>query len=138
VRGLHFQAPPNAQAKLVGCTRGRIMDIAVDIRVGSPTYGSHVSAELSADEGGQIFIPVGFAHGFVTLEDDTEVSYKVSAPYDPACEAGIFWSDPTLNINWGIDGGAAIISDKDQILPVLDMLESPFKFVGGAIEQSRI
>lgn len=114
------------------------MDVAVDIRVGSPTYGSHVCAELSADEGGQIFIPVGFAHGFITLEDDTEVSYKVSAPYDRACEAGIAWDDPALKIDWGIGDRAAILSEKDQILPFLDMLVSPFNFVDGAIERLRI
>lgn len=119
VRGLHFQVPPRAQAKLVRVLRGRILDVAVDIRHGSPTYGRHVAAELSAENGLMLYVPVGFAHGFATLEPDTEVAYKVSDTYAPDCDRGIAWDDPDLGIAWGVDPAAATLSDKDRRQPRL-------------------
>lgn len=114
VRGLHYQLPPSAQAKLVRVTRGSILDVAVDIRRGSPTFGKHVSAVISAENWQQILVPVGFAHGFVTLEPNTEVLYKVTAPYSPKDERGILWNDPALGIAWGVTESAAVLSEKDR------------------------
>ena len=128
LRGLHFQAPPHAQAKLVRVTRGRVWDVAVDIRVGSPTFGKWVSAELSADNDQQMFIPEGFAHGFITLVPDTEFLYKVSSPYAPQSEGGVKWDDPDLNLPWPLDAieGVPQLSEKDVKLPGLAELDSPF------------
>ncbi|KJS40067.1 MAG: dTDP-4-dehydrorhamnose 3,5-epimerase [Rhodospirillaceae bacterium BRH_c57] len=119
VRGLHFQIPPYAQDKLVRVTRGAILDIAVDIRHGSPTFGRWVAAEISAENWLQILVPGGFAHGFVTLQPDTEVLYKVSAPYSPEHDKGILWDDPALGIEWPVSGDAALLSDKDRKQPRL-------------------
>jgi dTDP-4-dehydrorhamnose 3,5-epimerase len=128
VRGLHFQSPPFAQDKLVRVVRGAILDVAVDIRAGSPTFGDHAAVELSAANWRQFLVPAGFAHGFVTLEPDTEVVYKVTAYYAPAHDHGILWSDPDLGIAWGIDAGAAQLSDKDRTQPRLAGIASPFRF----------
>jgi dTDP-4-dehydrorhamnose 3,5-epimerase len=117
VRGLHFQLPPFAQAKLVRVVRGAIFDVAVDLRRGSPSYGRHASLELSAKDGGQMLIPAGFAHGFCTLESDTEVLYKVDNYYSKQHEGGIRWNDPALGIEW--PGIPAIVSEKDQKTPTL-------------------
>jgi dTDP-4-dehydrorhamnose 3,5-epimerase len=114
LRGLHFQAPPRAQGKLVRCARGAILDVAVDIRVGSPSYGRHVTAELSADNWSQLWVPQGFAHGYLTLEDDCEVIYKVTDYYAPECDRGIAWDDPALGIDWRIPAADVILSDKDR------------------------
>jgi dTDP-4-dehydrorhamnose 3,5-epimerase len=126
VRGLHFQLPPFVQQKLVRVIRGAIFDVAVDIRAGSPTYGAHVSAVLTSDDWNQLFIPAGFAHGFCTLEPNTEVEYKVSAYYAPRYDRGIRWDDPALAIDWPIAPGRAIISDKDRRLPLLEQLPAYF------------
>jgi len=125
VRGLHFQLPPFAQDKLVRVVRGAILDVAVDLRQGSPTYGRHVSAVISAEAWNQIFVPIGFAHGFCTLTPDTEVVYKVTAPYSPAHDRGLLWNDPALGIDWPVTPEQAILSDKDRVLPRLAELE-PF------------
>jgi len=130
LRGLHFQAPPHTQAKLVRCTRGAIWDVAVDIRRGSPTFGKWVAAELSAGNGHQLLVPVGFAHGFVTLQPDTEVQYKVSDIYAPDCEGGVIWNDPALAVPWPLPVGGPVLSAKDQILPRLAELDSPFDYDG--------
>ncbi|MGC6331228.1 dTDP-4-dehydrorhamnose 3,5-epimerase [Rhizorhabdus sp. FW153] len=130
LRGIHFQAPPHAQAKLVRCVRGRIIDYAVDLRAGSPTYGRHVAAELSADNGDQLYIPVGFGHAFVTLEPDCEVSYKVSDVYAPETDGGIAWDCPTLAIDWPLPSSGPILSDKDSVLPPLLGWASPFHYDG--------
>jgi dTDP-4-dehydrorhamnose 3,5-epimerase len=130
LRGLHFQRPPHAQAKLVRCVRGRIWDVAVDVRAGSPTYGRWEAAELSADNGLQLFVPVGFAHGFVTLEPDAEVEYKVSDFYDPACEGGLAWNDAALALPWPLPAGGPVMSDKDRALPGLAEFVSPFEYDG--------
>lgn len=119
VRGLHFQLPPAAQGKLVRVTRGAIRDVAVDIRRGSPSFGRHVSAVLSADNWAQLWVPEGFAHGYMTLEPDTEVIYKVTNLYAPALDRGIRWDDPALGIDWGLSGQAAVLSEKDRKLPTL-------------------
>ncbi|WP_191057937.1 dTDP-4-dehydrorhamnose 3,5-epimerase [Geminicoccus harenae] len=129
IRGLHFQAPPYAQAKLVRVVRGKIIDVAVDIRTGSPTYGHWVSAELSADIGNQLFVPVGFAHGFCTLEPDTEVLYKVTDFYDRASDGGIRWDDPDVAVQWHLSGPPCL-SDKDRQLPFLSSFISPFTYDG--------
>ncbi|MBX7198832.1 MAG: dTDP-4-dehydrorhamnose 3,5-epimerase [Rhodospirillaceae bacterium] len=128
VRGLHFQTPPMAQAKLVRVVRGAILDVAVDIRTGSPTYGKHVAVELSAERWNQIFIPEGFAHGLVTLTPDVEVLYKVSQYYSAAHDKGLLWNDPALDIPWPVTAGEALLSDKDKIQPRLAALPAYFHF----------
>lgn len=130
IRGLHFQRPPHAQAKLVRCPRGSIMDYAVDVRRGSPTYGKWVSALLSAENGSQLYVPVGFAHAFITLEPDTEVAYKVTDVYAPDCDGGILWSDVAVGIDWPLPVTGAILSDKDKSLPTLAEFNSPFDYNG--------
>jgi dTDP-4-dehydrorhamnose 3,5-epimerase len=119
VRGLHYQIPPAAQAKLIRVARGAILDVAVDVRRASPTFGRHVTAMLSGENWQQLFIPPGFAHGFVTLEANTEVLYKVSAPYAPDRERGVLWNDPALGIDWGVDPSAAMLSARDRLFPRL-------------------
>jgi dTDP-4-dehydrorhamnose 3,5-epimerase len=119
LRGLHFQLPPFAQDKLVRVTRGRILDVAVDIRRSSPTYGNHVAVELSAENWKQLLVPKGFAHGFITLEQATEVLYKVTAPYSFECDRGLRYDDPDLMINWPIPSSGAVLSDKDTKHPSL-------------------
>lgn len=119
VRGLHFQTPPHAQDKLVRCVRGAILDVAVDLRRSSPTFGQYVSAVISAENWAQILVPVGFGHGFVTLEPDTEVVYKVTDYYSPSHDAGIRWDDPALAVDWKVTPEQATLSDKDQKLPLL-------------------
>ncbi|MBR9844560.1 MAG: dTDP-4-dehydrorhamnose 3,5-epimerase [Rhodobacteraceae bacterium] len=129
VRGLHFQTPPADQAKLVRCGRGAIFDVAVDIRKGSPTYGKWVGYELSAQNGSQLFIPAGLAHGFVTLEPDSEIVYKCSNYYAPENEGSLRWDDPEVGIDWPLTVDP-ILSDKDAIAPFLTDLNSPFEFEG--------
>jgi dTDP-4-dehydrorhamnose 3,5-epimerase len=126
VRGLHYQSPPMAQAKLVRVLRGAIWDVAVDVREGSPTYGQWVGEELSAGNGRQLLIPVGFLHGFVTRAPDTEVAYKCTAPYAPDCDGGVAWDDPDIGIDWGIAPEAAVLSDKDRRQPRLAEWSTPF------------
>jgi dTDP-4-dehydrorhamnose 3,5-epimerase len=126
VRGLHYQRPPHAQGKLVRVARGRILDVAVDVRAGSPTYGRWVAAELSAENGAQIWIPRGFLHGFVTREPDTDVIYKVEAYYAPECDGAVRFDDPDLAIDWGMDPADAVLSDKDAAAPGFRDFSSPF------------
>lgn len=128
VRGLHFQRPSFQQAKLVRVLRGAIIDVAVDIRHGSPTFGKHVAIELSADNFKQLFVPAGFAHGFCTLVDNTEVLYKVDNPYAPEHDAGILWNDPALGIDWGASATNPLLSDKDKVQPLLSDLEEVFPY----------
>jgi dTDP-4-dehydrorhamnose 3,5-epimerase len=117
VRGLHFQRPPRAQAKLIRVVRGSVFDVAVDLRCASPTFGQHTSAVLTAESGEQLFIPIGFAHGLCTLEPDTEVQYKVSDFYAREHDAGILWDDPDLGIAWPLGGAEPVLSDRDRQLP---------------------
>jgi dTDP-4-dehydrorhamnose 3,5-epimerase len=112
----------------VRCLKGRIWDVAVDVRQGSPTFGRWVAAELSEENGCQLFVPVGFAHAFLTLTPDAEVAYKVSAPYAPECDGGLIWSDPTLDIPWPLAGNMPVLSDKDGRLPSLAGWSSPFAY----------
>lgn len=128
LRGIHFQRPPHAQAKLVRCTRGSIFDVAVDLRPQSPTFRLWVGAVLSAKEGNQLFVPAGYGHGFVTLEADCEVQYKVDAYYSPEADGGIAWDDPDIAIDWGIQ--SPILSDKDRRLPRLADRPPDFPYDG--------
>jgi dTDP-4-dehydrorhamnose 3,5-epimerase len=126
LRGLHFQRAPRAQAKLIQVARGRILDVAVDLRRDSPSFGKHVAVELEAGDDRLFYVPIGFAHGFVTREKDTEVLYKVSDVYAPDCEGGIAWDDPALGIEWGVAAEAVLLSDKDRALPRLAALGAVF------------
>ncbi len=126
VRGLHFQTAPFAQDKLVRVVRGSIFDVAIDLRRGSPTYGKHVSAVISAKDWNQILVPVGFAHGLVTLEPDTEVLYKVTNYYAPQHDLGLLWNDPALGIAWPVSEADAILSAKDKVQPRLADLPAYF------------
>lgn len=126
VRGLHFQTPPFAQDKLVRVTRGAIFDVAVDLRRSSPTYGRHVSATLSAAAWDQILVPIGFAHGLMTLEPNTEVIYKVSDYFAPEHDHGLLWNDPALGIEWPLAEHEAILSDKDRAQPRFADFTTPF------------
>ncbi len=131
VRALHFQVPPKVQAKLVRVLCGSIYDVAVDLRAGSPSYGRWVALTLTAQGGEQIFVPRGFAHGYCTLEDDTEVAYKVDDYYAPECEQGLIWDDPTLGIGWPVSPADAVLSDKDRRLPRFADFTSPFRYDAG-------
>lgn len=126
VRGLHFQIAPHAQGKLVRVVRGAIVDVAVDLRRGSATFGRHVAVELSAENWRQLWVPVGFAHGYATLTPDTEVVYKVTDYYAPAHDRGLLWNDPALAIAWPVDAAGAILSDKDRRQPRLADIGTPF------------
>lgn len=127
VRGLHFQSPPFAQAKLVRVVQGAIQQVAVDMRQGSPTFGRHVSVELSGENALQLLIPEGFAHGCATLRPLTEIAYKVSAADAPGCHHGVLWSDPFLGIMWSVKAEEAVLSDADAALPLLCDIETPFR-----------
>lgn len=129
VRGLHFQSPPFAQAKLVRVVQGAIQQVAVDMRQGSPTFGRHVSVELSGENALQLLIPEGFAHGCATLRPLTEIAYKVSAADAPGCYQGVLWNDPFLGIVWRIKAEEAVLSDADAALPLLCDIETPFRRV---------
>ena len=128
IRGLHFQLEPRAQGKLVSCVQGAILDVAVDIRTGSPTYAKHVAAELTADNGRMLWVPPGFAHAFCTLVPDTRVSYKVTDYYSPEHDRGLAFDDPALAIRWPVPQDQAILSEKDRCQPVLEELGSVFTF----------
>jgi dTDP-4-dehydrorhamnose 3,5-epimerase len=132
VRGLHFQLPPHAQDKLLRVTRGAILDVAVDLRSGSPTWGRHVAVELSADNWRQLLVPKGFAHGFQTLTDDCEVLYKVTDYYTPSAERGLLWNDPALAIDWPIEAANAVINTRDAAWPGLADVGEPFASASGA------
>jgi len=127
IRGLHFQSAPFAQDKLVRVARGRIYDVAVDLRRSSPTYGKWVAEELSADNGKQLLVPVGFAHGFCTLESDTVVAYKVTSYYAPAHDLGVAWNDPDLAVQWPVPADQVVLSDKDIRLPGFASLPTYFE-----------
>ena len=128
VRGLHFQSPPHAQDKLVRCGRGRLYDVAVDIRKGSPTFGQWIGEELSFKNGKQLLVPAGFLHGFMTLEPDTEIIYKCSDYYAPECDGAVRWD--SCGINWPIDVATPVLSDKDKRAPTLAEFDTPFVFEG--------
>lgn len=128
VRGLHFQTPPHAQDKLVRCGRGRLLDVAVDIRRGSPTYGQWVGVELSFENGKQLLIPKGFLHGFVTRAPDTEIIYKCSDYYAPDCDGAVRYDDPEIGVDWGLENTAPLLSEKDAMAPLLKDFDSPFTY----------
>jgi dTDP-4-dehydrorhamnose 3,5-epimerase len=130
VRGLHFQTPPKTQAKLIRVLRGSVYDVAVDLRVGSPTYGRWTANTLTADGGEQFFVPRGFAHGLCTLEPNTAVAYKIDDYYAPECDQGLAWDDPILAINWPIDSENVVLSDKDRKLGRFADFVSPFRYHG--------
>lgn len=127
LRGLHYQLNPKAQTKLVRCIKGSIFDVAVDIRKGSPTFGQWFGIELSAENKKQLFIPKGFAHGFMTFTDDVEVQYKVDETYAPDCDRGIIWNDPSIGIEWPMNI-IPVLSDKDQIAPSLNKADNNFVY----------
>jgi dTDP-4-dehydrorhamnose 3,5-epimerase len=126
VRGLHFQSPPYAQGKLIRCIRGSILDVAVDARQNSATYGQHVTAFLSAENAAQLWVPAGFLHGFATLEPNTEIVYKCTHVYDKNCDGTVAWDDPSLNIDWGFSPAKAVLSEKDCAAPAFRDFISPF------------
>ena len=126
LRGLHYQAPPHAQDKLVRCSRGAIRDIVVDARKGSPTYGQSLVVELSAEDGRQILVPKGFLHGFVTISPNTEVQYKVTDFYDAECDGSVAWD--SLDIDWGLEGQRPVLSEKDMNAPAFADWNSPFNY----------
>ena len=128
VRGLHFQVPPFDQGKLIICVSGSIFDIALDMRVGSPTFGQHLSVTLSSRNPRQFWVPSGFAHGYCSLEPDTKVLYKLTKPYEQDAVGGIFWNDPALNIKWPIQTGAVFVNERDQQWPSFASFESPFRW----------
>jgi dTDP-4-dehydrorhamnose 3,5-epimerase len=128
LRGLHYQSPPRAQDKLVRCSRGAILDVAVDIRAGSPSYAKWVGVELSAENGRQVFVPKGFLHGFVTLTEDSEVQYKCSDLYSPEHDGAVRWDDPAIGVDWGTT--TPILSDKDAKAPLLAQIGKPFAWEG--------
>ncbi len=128
IRGLHFQRPPYSQAKLVRCVKGRVLDVAVDIRKGSPTFGKHVAVEMTEDNHLQFFIPHGFAHGFAVLSESAIFQYKCDNFYNQESEGGISLLDPTLDIDWHVDLDKAILSDKDKRHPLLAEFDTPFVF----------
>lgn len=128
LRGLHFQKPPFNQAKLVRCIEGKVMDVAVDVRKGSPTYGKHVAVELSGENKRQLFVPRGFAHGFSVLSETAVFAYKVDNTYAPDYDFGIRWNDSDLGINWGLTAEEVKLSEKDKNLTFFANLDSPFKF----------
>ncbi|MEM9044528.1 MAG: dTDP-4-dehydrorhamnose 3,5-epimerase [Pseudomonadota bacterium] len=128
LRGLHFQAPPSAQTKLVRVARGSVLDVAVDIRRGSPTFGQWVAEELSAENGAQLLVPRGFLHAFITLEPHTEVLYKVDAFYDPNADGAVRFDSPELGIDWGMEPDKIILSDKDAAAPAFADFTSPFEY----------
>ena len=126
LRGLHFQKPPYNQAKLVRCIEGKVLDVAVDLRNGSKTYGQHIVIELSSENKKQLFVPRGFAHGFLVLSETAIFAYKVDNIYAPDYDAGICWNDPILNISWGLDEIDILVSEKDAKLPFFSEFETPF------------
>ncbi|MEG0239039.1 MAG: dTDP-4-dehydrorhamnose 3,5-epimerase [Anaerorhabdus sp.] len=130
LRGLHWQNPPYAQSKLVSCTKGTVIDVVVDIRKGSPTYGKYVSCELSAENHKQFFIPQGFAHGFLTLTDDVEFRYKVDNVYNKESEGSTRYDDPSINVDWGqlLNGIVPVLSEKDKVGPMLSKANNQFKY----------
>lgn len=130
VRALHFQLPPFDQGKLVMCLSGAIYDVAVDLRVGSPSFGQHVGVEMRADEPRQMWIPSGFAHGYCSLEPDTRVFYKLTAPYHSEAARGVLWNDPDLGIDWPETAEAALVNDRDSSWPKFADLDSPFRWQG--------
>ena len=130
IRGIHFQRPPHAQAKLVRCVKGGIIDYAVDLRKGSPTFGQWTSAELTGKNGLQLYVPVGYGHAFVTLEPDTEVAYKVSDVYAGDCDGGVAWDDADIAIDWPLPVSGPVLSDKDKQLSSLANFDSPFEYDG--------
>lgn len=129
LRGLHYQRPPRAQDKLVRCTRGAILDVAVDFRAGSPRFAKWVAVELSVENGRQLLVPKGFLHGFVTLTEDAEVQYKCSDLYAPDCDGAVRWDDPQIGVDWGVT--APVLSDKDRVAPLLAEAPRPFVWEGG-------
>lgn len=129
LRGMHFQTPPFAQTKLVRCLRGRIYDVVVDVRRASPTFGHWRGIELSAENGKQLLIPAGFAHGFLTLGSECEIAYKVDAPYSAANDSGFAWNDPAIGIDWPLET-SPLLSDKDRALPALSALTIDFPYDG--------
>ena len=130
LRGLHFQKPPFAQAKLVRCIEGKVLDVVVDIRKNSKTYGQYFTTELSGENKKQVFIPRGFAHGFLVLSDSAIFAYKVDNTYAPEHDAGIRWNDPIVNIQWGLSESEVLVSEKDAQLPFFTEFDSPFKYKG--------
>lgn len=138
VRGLHFQAPPHAQDKLVRCGQGALLDVAVDIRIGSPCYGQSVAVELSAENGRQLLVPKGFLHGFVSLQPGTEILYKCTDYYAPETEGAVLWNDPALGISWGVTPEASHLSAKDATAPLFADLQSPFTYEGPLPYESRV
>jgi dTDP-4-dehydrorhamnose 3,5-epimerase len=138
LRGFHFQSPPAAQSKLVYVMRGKILDVAVDVRRGSPTYGRYVATELTSDSDRYLYIPVGFAHAFVTLCDDVVVMYKVSNYYSPELEGGVRWNDPELAFPWPYSSAEMTISDKDSRLPLLREFDSPFPYDENPLNPGRL